>query len=115
MYVTAPGGPAPRREGEATMADLGWTPKSMMGAVEWKLELEVENTREKLVHRARSLAERLTRLADGLEADPDFSFNTIGELQGNGVELDTWCVKLGFARETLKMFRQAKVDSEDES
>jgi hypothetical protein len=110
MYVTAPGGPAPEREGEATMADLDWTPKSMMGAVEWKLELEVEHTREKLVHRARSLAERLTRLAEGLEADPDFSFNTIGELQGNGVELDGWCVKLGFARDTLKMFRQAEAE-----
>jgi hypothetical protein len=86
----------------------------MMGAVEWKLELEVENTREKLVHRARSLAERLARLADDLEADPDASFNTLGVLQGNGVELDGWCVKLGFARETLKMFRQAMADKEAE-
>ena len=77
-----------------------------------KLELDVENTREALVRRARMLAERLTRLADGLEADPDFGFNTIGELQGNGVELDTWCAKLGFARETLKLVRQANADRE---
>ena len=75
--------------------------------IEWKLEQDVEHTRQALIRRARMLAERLTRLADGLEADPDFSFNTIGELQGNGVELDTWCTKLGQARETLKLVRQA--------
>ena len=63
------------------MADLGWTPTSMMGAVEWKLEQDEENTRKALIQRARSLAERLTRLADGLEADLDYSFNTIGELR----------------------------------
>jgi hypothetical protein len=67
----------------------------------------VEYTRKAIIHRARSLAERLTRVADGLEKDPDFSINTIGELQGNGVELDTWCAKLGLARDTLKLVRQA--------
>ena len=66
--------------------------------------------RQALIERARWLADRLTRLADGLEGDVDFGFNTIGELQGNGVELDTWCAKLGFARETLKLVRQAKED-----
>jgi hypothetical protein len=76
-------------------------------AVEWQLSHEVEYTRQAIVKRARSLADRLTRLADGLEADADFGFNTLGELQGNGVELDTWCAKLGFTRETLKVFRQA--------
>ena len=81
----------------------------------WKLESDVDNTRKALVQRARTLAERLTRLANGLEADPDFSFNTIGELQGNGVELDTWCAKLGFARDTLKLVRQAVVEDEAEA
>jgi len=76
-------------------------------AIEWSLEHDVQYTREAIIKRARSLAERLTRLADGLEADPDFTFNTIGELQGNGVELDAWCTKLGFARTTLKTLRQA--------
>jgi hypothetical protein len=108
MYVTAPGGPAPRREGEATMVEFNSKPvDSMLTALGWKLEQDVENTRGALIKRARTLAERLNRLADGLEADPEFSFNTIGELQGNGVELDTWCTKLGFARDTLQMFRKA--------
>jgi hypothetical protein len=110
MYVTAPGGPVPRREGEATMADnaTGRT----KGVVEWKLEADVEHTRQAIIHRARSLAERLTRVADGLEADPDYNFNTIGELQGNGVELDTWCAKLGFGRDMLKLLRRAMAAEE---
>ncbi len=83
--------------------------------VVWKLEMDVDNTRKALVDRARWLADRLTRLADGLEADPNYSFNTIGELQGNGVELDTWCAKLGFARETLKLVRQAVAEDEAEA
>ena len=76
-------------------------------AVEWSLAHDVEYTRGAIIKRARWLAEKLTRLADGLETDPEFTFNTIGELQGNGVELDAWCTKLGFARETLKTLRQA--------
>jgi hypothetical protein len=60
------------------------------------------------VNRARSLAERLTRLTDGLDADPEYSFNTVGEVQGNGVELDTWCMKLGFARDTLKLLARQR-------
>ena len=80
--------------------------------VEWKLESDVEYTRKAIIHRARSLAERLTRVADGLEQDADYGINTIGELQGNGVELDTWCAKLGFARETLKLVRQAATEEE---
>ena len=75
--------------------------------VERKLEWDMQYTRKAIIERARSLAERLTRLADGLERDPEHGFNTIGELQGNGVELDTWCHKLGSMRETLKVLRQA--------
>jgi hypothetical protein len=81
-------------------------------AVEWQIAREVEHTREAIIKRARSLAERLTRLADGLEADADYSFNTIGELQGNGVELDAWCTKLGYARQTLKLLREAMAHEE---
>jgi hypothetical protein len=76
--------------------------------IDWKLQGDVEHTREAIIRRARSLAERLTRLADGLEADLDYGFNTLGELQGNGVELDAWCAKLGQSRELLKLFRQAR-------
>jgi hypothetical protein len=36
------------------------------------------------------------------------SSTPLGELQGNGVELDTWCARLGLARHTLKLFNQAK-------
>jgi hypothetical protein len=87
--------------------------RSIGNVVEWKLESDIEDTRKAIVNRARSLAERLTRLADGLDADSEYSFNTIGELQGNGVELDTWCMKLGFARDTLKLLRQAKAHAEE--
>jgi len=94
------------------MRGTDWSPRSRMEAVEWKLERDVEYTREAIVKRARSLAENLTRLANDLEADPDASFNTLGVLQGNGVELDGLCVKLGYARETLKMFRNAMAEQE---
>jgi hypothetical protein len=79
-----------------------------------KLEMDVEDTRQAIVRRARSLAERLTRLADGLEGDVEFTFNTIGELQGNGVELDTWCAKLGYARSMLKMVREAAAEAAEQ-
>jgi hypothetical protein len=82
--------------------------------VRWRLEAEAESTRQQIVRRARSLADRLTRLADGLEQDAEYGFNTLGELQGNGVELDAWCMKLGFARQTLKEFRQA-LEEEDKN
>jgi hypothetical protein len=89
------------------------SPVRMM--VDWRLQDEVEYTRNAIIKRARSLAERLTRLADGLEQDHEYGFNTLGELQGNGVELDGWCVKLGFARQTLKEFRQAIAEEEKQS
>ena len=89
------------------MTDLTTKEGRMRAAVEWKLQNEVDYTRDAIIKRARFLAERLTRLADGLEADADYSFNTLGELQGNGVELDAWCTKLGFARDTLQLLRQA--------
>jgi hypothetical protein len=92
------------------MMDTNTQAGRMKAIVDWKLAHEVEHTSETIVKRARSLAERLTRLADGLEADPDFSFNTLGELQGNGVELDAMCMKLGFAREALQLFRQAMAE-----
>jgi hypothetical protein len=80
--------------------------------VEWKLEMDVEGTRKQIIDRARWLADNLTRLAIGLEADVNHSFNTLGELQGNGVELDTWCTKLGFARDTLKLVRRSMAEEE---
>ena len=94
-----------------TEQSLSQAPR-LKDVVEWKLQSNVDHTRKAIISRARSLAERLTRLADGLENDPEYSFNTIGELQGNGVELDTWCAKLGFARETLKLVRQAAAEEE---
>ena len=83
------------------------TESSVRMMVEWRLKHEVDYTREAIIKRARSLADRLTQLANRLEDNPDYTFNTMGELQGNGVELDGWCMKLGFARETLRDFRLA--------
>jgi hypothetical protein len=83
--------------------------------LEWKLESDERYLRNAIIHRARSLAERLRRVADGLEQDPDYGINTIGELQGNGVELDTWCARLGLARDTLKLVRQALAEAEKEA
>ncbi len=70
-----------------------------------KLESDIEYTRKAIIQRARSLVDDLTRLADRLEADSDAGINTIGVLQGSGVELDTCCAKLGVQRETLKRTR----------
>jgi hypothetical protein len=83
--------------------------------VEYKLQFEVDETRAAIIKRALWLAERLSNLAEGLEDDPDYLFNTVGELQGNGVELDTWCAKLGLARETLKLFHQAKAHAQGDA
>lgn len=84
--------------------------------VDWNLKHDVEYTRKAIIQRARSLAERLNRVADGLEADVNYGLNTIGELQGNGVELDTWCAKLGYQRDVLKLFEQALAhDAKEES
>ena len=80
--------------------------------VQYKLQYEVDETRAAIIKRAHWLANRLTEMADGLDGDPDYIFNTLGELQGNGVELDTWCAKLGLARDTLKLFNQAKAAAE---
>ena len=97
----------------AAMTEKRGVPRTRLEvAVEWQLKHEVDYTREAIIKRARSLAERLSRLADGLEADEDYGFNALGELQGNGVELDAWCTKLGFARDTLKLLRQALAQEE---
>ena len=107
-HVVAPDPATKNEETTMTMTNEKSIPTTHLEmAIEWSLEHDVQYTREAIIKRARSLAERLTRLADGLEADQEFTFNTIGELQGNGVELDTWCTKLGFARQTLKTLRQA--------
>ena len=87
-------------------------PMTRHDLLEWKLQLEVDDLRKRIARRARSLADDLERLAEGLEASEDFLFNTIGELQGNGVELDTWCAKLGLARDLLKLARQARAERE---
>jgi hypothetical protein len=111
----AAGRSGPKTEGEATMMDTNTQAGRMKAIVDWKLQHEVEYTTGSIIKRARTLAQRLTRLADGLEADPEYSFNTIGELQGNGVELDAMCMKLGFARDTLKLFRQAIAAVEEDA
>ncbi len=41
--------------------------QQMKDLVEWKLKSDVEYTRKAIIERARWLAVRLTRLADGLE------------------------------------------------
>ena len=106
-HVVAPASATNSTEETTMTNEKNFPTTNLELAIEWSLAHEVEHTRQAIIKRARMLAERLTRLADGLEADPNFTFNTIGELQGNGVELDTWCTKLGFARETLKNLRQA--------
>jgi hypothetical protein len=83
--------------------------------VEYKLQFEVDETRASIIKRALWLAERLSKLADGLDGDPNYVFNTVGELQGNGVELDTWCARLGLARDTLKVFKQAKAAAQGDA
>lgn len=50
----------------------GTRPSSIQLMVDWRLRSDVEHTRKAIIHRARSLAERLNRMADGLEADVNF-------------------------------------------
>jgi hypothetical protein len=107
-HVVAPDSASTNSRGDEAMTNEQTAPTTNLeAAIEWSLAHEVVYTRERVIKRARWLAEKLTRLADGLESDPAHIFNGIGELQGNGVELDTWCTKLDFARDTLKTLRQA--------
>jgi hypothetical protein len=101
------------QEGETTVTETRQQ-EALRYMVERKLEGDIEYTRKAIISRARSLAEDLTRLADRLEQDPDAGFNTIGVLQGSGVELDTWCAKLGYQRDALKAYRQAMAYGEEE-
>ena len=54
------------------MADTKTTEDRMKEYLVWKLQHDVDRTRDAIIHRSRSLADRLTRLADSLEADPDY-------------------------------------------
>jgi hypothetical protein len=106
--VVAPASATKYRTGDEAMTNEKTAPTTHLEvAIEWSLARRVDDTRESIIKRARSLAERLTRMADGLEQDPDYTVNSLGELQGNGVELDAMCMKLSFARETLRHLRQA--------
>ena len=100
-HVVAPASATTEAKEKEAMTENQSRPRTNLEmAVEWSLQHDVEC---------------LTRLADGLEEDPNYGFNSIGELQGNGVELDTWCHKLGYARETLKTLRQAIAADEKET
>jgi len=53
---------------------------------------DVTLRREALIERARHMADKLTRMADRIESDEGISgYNSLGELQGSGVEIDRLC------------------------
>ena len=69
-HVVAPTS-ATNSEQETTMTNNDNRPRTNLEiAVEWSLAHDVEYTRGAIIKRARWLAEKLTRLADGLETDP---------------------------------------------
>jgi hypothetical protein len=57
-----------------------------------------DDTRKRLIHEMRDLAERLEREADRLDANPTYPINTLGVVRAQGQtidrlcgELDVWC------------------------
>lgn len=64
---------------------------------------EVRSTKKQLVDKMRDLADDLTRAADRLERNG--TFNSLGEVQGSGREVDRLCAVL---REKENAFKTVK-------
>lgn len=62
---------------------------------------EVEYARDRLVLAMRGLAERMTRCANNLVQDPGFIVNSLGEVQGQGGEVDRMCALFAAKKEEL--------------
>jgi hypothetical protein len=75
-----------------SMTDLDW---ALRDAVR-----DVEYTRGRLVYVMRRLAEDMAREADRLDADPDRTVNSLGVVQGRGLDVDRLCAVLDEQRKT---------------
>ena len=64
---------------------------------------EIEFTKQSLIDKARWLARDLTETADRIETDPDYVHNSLGIVQGKGLDVDRFCAVLSQQRATLKI------------
>jgi hypothetical protein len=70
-------------------------------------ERAIVRARAGLTDKARSLAERMTRLAARLQAEgTSASVNELGEVQGLGADVDRLCALLHAAREARDLARR---------
>jgi hypothetical protein len=92
----------------------------VMTKVEYALKYhgdhDVARHKEDLVRKMRRLASRLSEEADRLESQADdsehFSFNSLGEVQGQGADIDNLCGKLAMAIEQRKLIVWLAKDDE---
>lgn len=89
---------------------------------DWQLASRVQmilNKMGSLVDAATAVSDRLTRLIDGLANEgvlldlnaPGHSFNTLGEVQAGGSDIDRLCGELGMAIDLLKELKQERADA----
>lgn len=64
-----------------------------------------ESTREELVSKARRLADDLNTFAGRLEANHDYVLNSLGEVQGKGMDIDRLCAILTEQRSLLQTLK----------
>jgi hypothetical protein len=73
-----------------------------------RAERDVTKTVEELIYLMERLAERLTRSAADLRArGADASVNTLGEVQGQGLDVDRLCALLRERKATAQMLTWA--------
>lgn len=69
------------------------------------IKSQEEAARLSLIEQARYLAEDMIRMADRLEANPNYTVNELGEVQSRGNSVNTLCTKYM----TLRRCREALV------
>ncbi len=89
---------------------------------DWQLAGRIQmvlNKMDGLLSAATTVRDRLTRLIGGLEQEgvlldlnlPGHSFNTLGEVQAGGSEIDRLCGELGIAVDLLKELNRDRADA----
>ena len=80
-----------------------------------RLQAEADAKVATLISKADWVGQRLMRLATKLEEEGiDYHFNTLGELQASGPEIDRLCGELGVLKDTLELLKIMKDEAEED-
>ncbi|MFN0149939.1 MAG: hypothetical protein ACKVU1_04395 [bacterium] len=84
--------------------------KDALGMLEAETTADLLSRKRDLVEHASGLAERLTAMAARVEAEPllHFGQNTLGEVQGKGLDVDRCCAEIGMLREVIAGINSAR-------